>query len=80
VPACQPVLALPAAYSPELNPVEKLGDLVKDQVCNRLYPALRKLEDHILAALHPWRSDPARVAQLIGQGWLLDGLNTGASI
>ena len=73
------LLPLPP-YSPELNPVEKLGDLVKDEVCNRLYPSLRKLEDRIIAALRPWRSDPAKVAQLIGSGWLLDGLNSGAQI
>ena len=36
-------------YSPELNPVEKLGDLVKDAICNRLFTALRPLEDAILA-------------------------------
>ena len=64
--------------SPELNPVEKLGDLVKDQVCNRLYPSLRKLEDRIIGALRPWRTDGTKVAQLIGHGWLLDGLNGGA--
>lgn len=71
------LLPLPP-YSPELNPVEKLGDLVKDRICNRLYPNLRRLEDHILAALHPWRTESARVAELIGRGWLLDGLNAGA--
>lgn len=70
------LLPLPP-YSPELNPVEKLGDLVKDRICNRLYPSLRRLEDHILAALQPWRTDSARVAALIGEGWLLNGLNAG---
>lgn len=71
------LLPLPP-YSPELNPVEKLGDLVKDQVCNRLYPSLRKLEDHIIGALRPWRTDGTKVAELIGDGWLLNGLNNGA--
>lgn len=78
-PANVRLLPLPP-YSPELNPVEKLGDLVKDQVCNRLYPTLRKLEDHILAALRPWRTDTTQVAALIGDGWLLHGLNSGAPI
>ena len=77
LPANVRLLPLPP-YSPELNPVEQLGDLVKDQVCNRLYPSLRKLEDRILAALRPWRTDGRKVAQLIGQGWLPDGLNAGA--
>ena len=73
------LLPLPP-YSPELNPVEKLGDLVKDRICNRLYPNLRRLEDHILAALQPWRTDSARVAALIGDGWLLNGLNAGVPV
>ena len=77
VPQNLRLLPLPP-YSPELNPVEKLGDLVKDRVCNRIYPNLRRLEDHILAALRPWRTDQTRVAALIGDGWLLDGLNAGA--
>lgn len=73
------LLPLPP-YSPELNPVEKLGDLVKDQVCNRLYPSLQKLEDRIIAALNPWRTQGSKVADLIGQGWLLLGLNAGEPI
>ena len=65
-------------YSPELNPVEKLGDLVKDAICNRLFTALRPLEDAILAELEPLRQSGARVAELIGQGWLLEQANAGA--
>lgn len=79
VPKNVRLLPLPP-YSPELNPVEKLGDVVKDRICNRLHPNLRRLEDHILAALQPWRTDPTRVAELIGHGWLLDGVNAGAAI
>jgi len=78
LPANVRLVPLPP-YSPELNPVEKLGDIFNDHVCNRLYPSLRKLEDHILAALRPWRTDAARVAALIGDGWLLNGANAGAS-
>jgi transposase len=77
LPANVRLLPLPP-YSPELNPVEKLGDLVKDQVCNRLYPSLRKIEDRILAALRPWRTEGTRVAALIGEGWLSNGANSGA--
>jgi len=70
------LLPLPP-YSPELNPVEKLGDVVKDRICNRIYLTLRRLEEHILATLQPWRTDRKHVAALIGGGWLLDGLNAG---
>jgi transposase len=79
VPKNVRLLPLPP-YSPELNPVEKLGDLVKDRICNRIYPSLRRLEDHILAALQPWRTDHTRIAELIGTGWLLDGVNAGGPI
>ena len=50
VPANIRLLPLPP-YSPELNPVEKLGDLEKDPTCNQLFTALRPLEDAILAEL-----------------------------
>lgn len=64
-------------YSPELNPVEKLGDRVKDAICNRLLTTLRPLKDAILAELEPLRTSGARVAQLIGNGWLSDQANPG---
>lgn len=64
-------------YSPELNPVEKLGDLVKDAICNRLFEKLRPLEDAILAELEPLRASGERVAQLIGEGWLRAEANAG---
>jgi transposase len=71
------VVPLPP-YSPELNPVEKLGDLVKDAICNRLFKDLRTLEDAILVELATLRQGGARVAQLIGEGWLPDKVNSGA--
>ncbi len=77
LPANLRLLPLPP-YSPELNPVEKLGDLVKDAICNQLFTALRPLEDAILAELAPLRQSGARVADLIGQGWLLEQPNAGA--
>jgi transposase len=77
LPANVRVVPLPP-YSPELNPVEKLGDLVKDAICNRLFTALRPLEDAILAELEPLRQSGARVAQLIGRSWLLEQANAGA--
>ena len=57
------LLPLPP-YSPELNPVEKLGDLVKDRICNRVYPNLRRLDDHLLAALRPLGAPTAPASQL----------------
>lgn len=76
LPANVRLVPLPP-YSPELNPVEKLGDLVKDAICNRLFDKLRPLEDAILAELEPLRTSGARVAQLIGDGWLPAQANSG---
>ncbi|MDP1581567.1 MAG: IS630 family transposase [Candidatus Didemnitutus sp.] len=77
VPPNLRLLPLPP-YCPELNPVEKLGDLVKDRICNQLFDKLPALERAILAELAPLRECGRRVAQLIGHGWLLDQVNAGA--
>jgi transposase len=69
------LLPLPP-YSPELNPVERFGGLLKAAVANRLYPTLRKLEDHLAAAALRW-STPAAVSSLI-HSWLSAQANDGA--
>ncbi len=71
------LLPLPP-YCPELNPVERFGGLLKAAVANRLYPTLRRLEDHLAAAARPW-STPAAVSSLI-HTWLSDQVNSGAPI
>ena len=75
IPANLRLLPLPP-YCPELNPVERFGGLIKAAVANRLYPNLRKLEDHLVAAARPW-STPTAVASLI-HTWLADKVNAGA--
>ncbi len=77
VPANLRLLPLPP-YSPELNPVERFGGLLKAQVSNRLYPNLRRLEDHLFAASREW-THPAKVAGLI-HTWLADQANSGVPI
>jgi len=71
------LLPLPP-YSPELNPVERFGGLLKARVTNRLYPSLRRLEDHLFAASREW-TPPAKVAGLIHH-WLAAQVNSGAPI
>lgn len=71
------LLPLPP-YCPELNPVERFGGLLKAAVANRLYPSLRRLEDHLAAAARPW-STPAAVSSLI-HDWLTDQVNCGAPV
>lgn len=75
VPANLKLLPLPP-YSPELNPVERFGGLIKAEVCNRLYGSLAKLEGHIEAICRVW-SKPQAVAGLI-HDWLLAKVKNGA--
>ncbi len=74
IPGNLRLLPLPP-YSPELNPVERFGGLLKARVANRIYPSLRRLEDHLAAAAREW-SQPAAVAGLI-HSWLRDQANSG---
>jgi transposase len=69
------LLPLPP-YSPELNPVERFGGIIKAAAANRLYPTLRKLENHLAAVAQRW-STPAAVSSLI-HTWLADQANAGA--
>jgi transposase len=63
------VLTLPP-YSPELNPVERLWDIVKDRICNRVWSDLATLETALNKVLVEYSTQPATVHSLIGQGWL----------
>ena len=62
------------AYSPELNPVEKLWDIVKDGICNRDWADLDELEEKITERIKPYWEDAMRVTRLIGNGYLLLGV------
>jgi transposase len=67
-------------YSPELNPVERFGDLVKDAICNKLYPELEQLEEAIMEELKAYRENGHKVAALIGDGGWLEKVNYGVPI
>lgn len=78
VPAGVHLLSLPP-YSPELNPVEKIGAFIKDAVCNRVWQTMGEIEAAISAELEPLWTIPNRVAQLVGtEGWLAAQLNASA--
>ena len=68
------IITLPA-YSPELNPVEKLWDIVKDGICNRDWTDLDELEEEIIKRIKPSWEDAKRVTRLIGNGYLHSELN-----
>jgi transposase len=72
VPANIELLPLPA-YSPELNPAEWFGRVVKAPTVNRLYASLRALEDHLISIAKRW-SHPEKVCRLIHQ-WMRDQVN-----
>ena len=74
IPAGVHVLSLPP-YSPELNPVEKIGAFIKDAVCNQVYHALSEIEAAISEELQPLWQQAKRVAELIGEGWLPSQVN-----
>jgi len=75
LPAGVHVLFLPP-YSPELNPVEKIGAFIKDAVCNQVWETMEAIEAAISAELKPLWDLPARVAQLVGtEGWLSAQVN-----
>lgn len=68
------IITLPA-YSPELNPAEKLWDIVKDGICNRDWEDLDELEDAITTRIKPYWENPDKVKTLIGSSYLTSELN-----
>ena len=67
IPANVRLLPLPP-YSPELNPVERIGDLIKDATSNRVFASLEQLEEAIEHELRPLWLSPQRVRSLVGNG------------
>jgi transposase len=74
LPANVRVIQLPP-YSPELNPIERLWDVIKDRICNRAWEDLEQLMAAINEVLTEYWTTPAKVRALIGDGWLLDTAN-----
>jgi transposase len=66
-------------YSPELNPVEAMGDLIKDRIGNTLWTSLEKLEDAIAEELRPFYESAERVRQLVSHPWLINQVNVTAT-
>lgn len=78
VPENVHILRLPP-YSPELNPVEKLWDVIKDGLCNRIFPTLDDLLAAIAPELEPFLH-PQRVLQLLGRSPMLALANASSKI
>lgn len=69
LPANVRVIKLPP-YCPELNPVEKVWDMMRDALCNRAFDTLEQMEAAITQWLQEFWQDTRNVSQLIGRGWL----------
>ena len=50
-------------------------DVIKDHICNRVWADLEQLTEAINVVLAEYRTTPAKVRSLIGDGWLLDTAN-----
>jgi len=72
------LLPLPP-YSPELNPVEVIGDVIKDRIANTLWPTLETLETALGEELRPIYQNPERVRSLVSHPWLVEQVNATAT-
>ena len=68
------IITLPP-YSPELNPIEKLWDLIQDHTSNKLLPCIQRLDQVVALHLKQWWEQPQRVIQLVGKGWIRASAN-----
>jgi transposase len=66
-------------YSPALNPVEAIGDLIKDRIGNALWTTLEALEMAISEEILPIYQTPERVRSLVSHPWLIDQVNVSVS-
>jgi transposase len=62
-------------YCPELNPIEKLWDHLKDTICNRIDDTIEQLEKKMDEFLKAFWESPERIASLVGDGWMLSEVN-----
>ena len=62
-------------YSPELNCVEKLWEMLRDGLCNRTWKNINELLEHATRWLKNFWENPERIQALVGEGWLLDQAN-----
>lgn len=68
-----PLISLPA-YSPQLNPAERLFEAMRAAVEGAVYADLEAKCARIEAILAGWDAHPQPVRSLVGWHWLLDAL------
>ena len=62
------------AYSPDLNPIEPLWNVVKREIANELWKTLEDIETGITQALKPYWKSVKQVWSLLGNTWLTRGV------
>jgi hypothetical protein len=72
------LLPLPP-YSPELNPVEHVGSLIRAATANRTFASLQAIESAIEDQLRPLWTQPERVRHLVGHGWMRSQVNASSN-
>jgi transposase len=62
-------------YSPELNCIEKLWDMLRDGLCNRSWKDIKHLLEQATRWLKDFWETPDRIHSLVGDGWMLHQTN-----
>ena len=75
LPARIRLLPLPP-YSPELNPIEIIGDIIKDNI---LWSTLASLEEALGEELRPIYESAERVRRLVLHNWLINQVDATAT-
>jgi hypothetical protein len=78
VPERMHLVSLPP-YSPELNPTEAVGDVIKDRIGNVLWQTLDDLEQAIGEELRPLGESAECVRRLVSHPWLVEQVNATAT-
>lgn len=58
------------AYSPELNPVERLFKELRAALKNRVFESLQAVETAVIEAVKPYLTDRSHVKRLTFYGWM----------
>jgi len=59
------------AYSPELNPAERVFEEIRREIEGKVYPSLQAKQYAINQFLRRLQADKARLCQLIGWDWII---------
>ncbi len=79
VPARVHLVSLPP-YSPELNPTEAIGDVIKDRIGNVRWETIPDLEQAIGEELRPLCENSENVRRLVAHPWLVEQANATATV